>query len=138
MPRTVMTRGGEGAVSQAVLDARETMQELLPAALDAYEALLSSGKPADRRLAAKDVLEACRVIGGESGASGEGSMTSENVIKLVQEIGKAFGVRREDVEGAKFDRATPVNAEVEVVTEVSKTSGSGLSQDVIERVEAEK
>lgn len=69
MPRTIMTRGTDGTISPEVLEARQKLANLVPQALDAYEYLLADGKDGDKRMAAKDVLVECGVMGRE-GADG--------------------------------------------------------------------
>lgn len=136
LPRTVVTKGGEQRISKAVIDARAKMEKLLPEALDAYEEILRCNNNTDRRLAAKDVLAACGVVGGE-GSTPEGSMASESVIKLVQEIGKAFGIEKRDVIGARVDRAKPVGPAVQAqVKQGAPNSDTGmLSDDLMESME---
>lgn len=86
--------------------AREILQNAVPDAATVLVNEMYGGKnSSDRIRAAERILEEGGVIGREQ-PQGEG-MASADVIKLIEVVGKMFGVQAEDVQGARERNVTP-------------------------------
>lgn len=131
MSRTIMPINPKSPESAKLRKARENLEELLPEAVDAYRDIIETGKDSDRRLAAKDILEANGLVGKDIASGSTDAMASANVIKLVETIGKAFGVRPEDIRPVRD--VTP-EQEPRKEVESSKSESSKISDEVLEKM----